>query len=567
MFLDRLRIENNGEVIRDIPFQKGINLIVDETKTADKRASGNNVGKTTVLRLIHYCFGGSGKNIYQDTEFKSKSNSQIEQFLKNNNIVITLKLRENLDDVNSAEVEIRRNFLSYKRKIQEINGIRYSNDREFDRKLKEIIFHSTCDKPTFKQIVSKNIRDEKNRLVKTVKVLDSFTTKEEYEALYLFWLGIDLDSSAIKQKLIVRKKIEESLQKRLMKEGTLSQVAQSLLVINRHIEELESKKNILDKNDNFNDDLSTLNKIKADINKYSTEIGGLELRRELILESRNDLEKDMAKVDAKQVERLYQEAKSLIPSIQKSYEETLSFHNKMVAERINYITKELPALEEKLRALKNKLTESLSKENSLSEKLVKTGIVEDLQQIIAELGKAYEKKGSLEEQKKLWESTNREIETIAGELSEINKGIFSKDELIQQRVTEFNKYFSKITSRLYGEQFVLSADKNDKGYELNISSISGNLGTGKKKGQIAAFDLAYIQFADISNIDCLHFVLQDQMENVHDNQISSLLTEIISEINCQYVLPVLRDKLPSDINTKQYEILSLSQSDKLFKIE
>lgn len=120
--------------------------------------------------------------------------------------------------------------------------------------------------------------------------------------------------------------------------------------------------------------------------------------------------------------------------------------------------------------------------------------------------------------------------------------------------------------QLYGERFILSADIGKKGYELNISSISGNLGTGKKKGQIAAFDLAYIQFADAEGIPCLHFILHDQVENVHDNQIN-LLVEIIDELNCQYVLPILRDKLPTDLNVSKFKVLSLSQDDKLFKVE
>lgn len=112
----------------------------------------------------------------------------------------------------------------------------------------------------------------------------------------------------------------------------------------------------------------------------------------------------------------------------------------------------------------------------------------------------------------------------------------------------------------------MSYDKNEKGFELNISTISGNPGTGKKKGQIAAFDLAYIQFADKLGINCLHFILHDQIENVHDNQITSLLNEIVSNINCQYLLPVLKDKLPNNIDIEKYKILSLSQEDKLFRI-
>ncbi|MDY0290666.1 MAG: DUF2326 domain-containing protein [Sphaerochaeta sp.] len=96
------------------------------------------------------------------------------------------------------------------------------------------------------------------------------------------------------------------------------------------------------------------------------------------------------------------------------------------------------------------------------------------------------------------------------------------------------------------------------------TNIEVNPGTGSKKSQMASFDLAYIMFADKFDIPCLHFILQDQIENVHSNQITSLLTVIVDEVNCQYILPVLRDKLPTDIDIESMEILSLSQHDKLF---
>ena len=113
---------------------------------------------------------------------------------------------------------------------------------------------------------------------------------------------------------------------------------------------------------------------------------------------------------------------------------------------------------------------------------------------------------------------------------------------------------------------MLSADNSNGIYKFKIGNIEGNPGTGSKKSQMASFDLAYIKFADALDIPCLHFVLQDQIENVHSNQITNLLTEIVDEVNCQYVLPVLRDKLPNNINISQFEILSLSQENKLFKI-
>lgn len=59
MFLNPLKIENEQMVIRDISFSfhKGINLIVDETDPQDQKESGNNVGKTTVIRLDDSCLG------------------------------------------------------------------------------------------------------------------------------------------------------------------------------------------------------------------------------------------------------------------------------------------------------------------------------------------------------------------------------------------------------------------------------------------------------------------------------------------------------------------------------
>ncbi len=565
MFLKQLLIGNDDLIIRNITFHKGINLILDNTKSEDKKESGNNVGKSTVIKLIDFCFGSSSESIYLDPEFK-KPNIQVENFLKDNNIIITLKLVESLEDDTSYEVIIKRNFLKNSEKIQEVNGETIKDNKKFQQKLKELIFKSSEDKPTFKQIISKNIRDDKNRVEHTLKVLSPYTSQDEYEALYLYWLGIDLDSSERKQKLLAAKKIEENLQKRLKKENNISQIEQSLIIVSRSINFLEVKKETLSINPNYNEELESLNQVKSKLNRLSSNLGRLELRRELILESKEELEKDYTEIDTQKIKSLYDSAKKLIPSIQKSFEETLSFHNEMVNEKIRYITEELPELEEKISVIKNEIEKDLQKELYFTVKLKKSKFNEELQEIITQLTKFYEQKGNLEEKKRLWESSLSKLQKIIEDLDEIDEGILNLDDLIQERITKFNEFFSDLSYRLYGEHFILSSQQNEKGLELIIDSISGKLGTGKKKGQIFAFDLAYMQFADALDIECLHFVLLDQIENVHDNQISSLLLEIINNINGQYVLPVLTDKLPNEINAKQYEVLSLSQNDKLFKI-
>ncbi len=559
-------IESHNEVIREIIFKKGVNLIVDETPWGEN-ASGNNVGKTTVLRLIDFCLGGEGKNIYRDPEFKDKrNNTLIENFLEEKEVLITLILKEDLEIESSHEIIIKRNFLSRKEKIQEIDGESLSNE-DFPKKLKELIFKQAEDKPSFRQIISKNIRDEKNRLQNTVKVLHPSTRQEDYEALYFFWLGIPTDDSQRKQQLHLQLKTEEGLQRRLASEGKLPQINQALLVVNRNIESLERDKQKFALNANYESDLAELNRIKSEINRISEQVTRLKLRKELILESQKELKSEYSPINPSHIKSLYQEAKIFIPDLQRTFEETLNFHNQMLVEKSRFIEKEIPNLELEIRGCEEYLQSLLLNEKEYSETLKKIGFVEELENIIAKLNEAYERKGGLDEKKRIWENTINKQESIVRELKDINQGISSKEHLLDQRIAKFNEYFSNISNELYGEQFILSHDKNPKGYELNISAITGNPGTGKKKVEIAAFDLAYILFADAMGIDCLHFILHDQMESIHNNEISTLLMNIVQKVNCQFVLPVLRDKLPKEMAIEEYEILRLSQLSKLFKIQ
>jgi len=566
MFLENLKIEKRSEIIRNITFRKGINFIVDETpESKNLQSTGNNVGKTTVLRLVDYCFGANGKNIYQDTEFKKQPNTTVENFLKENEVIISITL---VDDISNPtkKVLIRRNFLSRKKKIQEVNGENIINDKDFEHRLKEVIFDTKVREPRFRQIISKNIRDEKNKMANIVRVLNSFASNEVYEALFLFWLGIGTDELAEKQSLSDEKKREEQFQKRLKKEGELSLIIQQLSFLNDKIEELEKKKNTFSINENYSLDVDDLNNVKLGLNRVSSELSRLEMRKSLILESKEELENEVTKLDVSHVAALYNKAKSLIPEIQVSFEETVRFHNELISEKLEYITKELPELHQSIRKLRNEILNLRTREDELSEKLQKSGVTEDLERIVVDLNQQFERKGNLEEQKRLWESSNEKLLRIDKELDSINQGISSKDELIQSRIREFNKYFSEMSNRLYGEYYLLSSQINDKGYNLVVTNVEGNPSTGKKKGQIAAFDFAYIQFAHALEIEHLHFIMHDQLENIHDNQINTIV-QVANSLNAQFIVPILRDKIPDNIDVNQYEVLSLSQTQKLFKID
>jgi len=564
MFLKKLIIQNGNKIIRDIEFHKGVNFIVDETKNSDLQTTGNNVGKTTVLRLIDFCFGNDGKNIYKDTEFKKQPNTIVEEFLKEKNIIITLILIENIEDVNSKKITIKRNFGDRKNKIQEINGFQFSNNKDFENELKKIIFDSNIEKPTFRQIISKNIRYEKNKIENVLKTLNQCTRKEEYEALYLFWLGIESDSYSEKQKLTEEKRVEEKFQRRLEKNGNLSLIEQNIAFINRKIEELNKQKEIFNFNPNYTDDIDKLNNIKERLNKLSNELGKLEFRKSLIVENKQELENEYSNINVSSIKMLYERAKLLIPNLQKTFEDTLSFHNKLLSEKLEFITKELPQIEKNIKANKNEIEILTVEEQNLGNILRKNGFAEDMEKVIIELNKQHEKKGHFEEQLRILQESKNNLDAVDKRLNEIDNDIGSNDSLFKERITDFNKYFSEITNDLYGESYLLSSSKEEC-YDLAVTNVEGNLGTGKKKVQIAAFDFAYVIFADKFNIKCLHFILHDKIEGVHDNQLNTLI-KTANNINGQYIVPILRDKVPENVDISPFEILRLSQKDKLFKI-
>ncbi len=293
----------------------------------------------------------------------------------------------------------------------------------------------------------------------------------------------------------------------------------------------------------------------------------LELRKSLILESKADIEKDTSDINANEVKLLYQQAKKLIPSIQKSFEETIEFHNQMIKEKIKYITKELPSIDKNLGVLSKELDSCITKEKEYTERLKEIEGIGEIDGIMLKIKESHVRKGELENTKNLLEKSQNVITKVSEKLKKINEAIDSKDDDVEKNISIFNNYFSDISENLYREKFIIALNKRDGIYELNVNSVtSSNVGTGKKKGQIAAFDLAYIKFADELNIKCPHFILHDQIEAIHNNQIK-LIENIVSQINCQYIVPVLKDKLPNDLNVEKYKILSLSQDNKLFKID
>lgn len=245
MYIKKLIIESSEKIIREINFCAGLNLIVDNTPIDDTKSTGNNVGKTTVLKLIDFCLGAKASSIYTDKENKKDVYELVKAYLVDKEIVVTLILTEDLKNPRAKQLEIQRNFLTYKKAIRKINGVTVS-DKEFEEALEKYTMpEKEVEKPTFRQIISHNIRYKDERISNTLKTLNKFTSDSEYETLYLYLLGCTFDEGAKKQALITKINQEHTFREQLEKKQRKMNYEIALSILNDEIDILNEKNQCL----------------------------------------------------------------------------------------------------------------------------------------------------------------------------------------------------------------------------------------------------------------------------------------------------------------------------------
>lgn len=573
MFLKSLHIANDFGVIRNIKFHSGMNLIVDETPSDGTRTTGNNVGKTTVLMLIDFCLGSSAKGIYTDPENKKNENAVVKQFLISTKALITLTLTQDLNSALSEDLVIERNFLPRKQLVRRINGAQRTEE-EFEEFLTEYLFPGHYGKkPTFPQIISHNIRYKELSVTNTLRTLNQYTRDDEYESLYLFLLGCDFDRGDAKQRLLTQVRAESAFKSRLEGTQTRSAYEASLSLILLEIEQLDQKKATLKINPDFESDLSRLDEVKFEINQKTSQLSRLKMRKSLTEEAVLEVSSSHARIDTQQLKELYKEVTERVSGVQKTFEELVVFHNAMVEEKARFISKDIPQLNANIAQYESEIAALLLEELKLTQTVSKSGSFAELEAVIVENNEKYRQRGEFETIIAQISEVEDVIEGLNKSLADIDDELFSGEfeAAIQVQLNKFNRHFSTISQELYGEQYALKVDRvtarsGQRVYKF--SSFNTNFSSGKKQGEISCFDIAYNLFADEEGIPCLHFLLNDKKELMHDNQLTNIASLVGRQSkHVQFVASILRDKLPVELNQEKYFVVKLSQDDKLFKIE
>ena len=568
MYLSKLTISSPGKVIRDIEFHKGLNLIVDETPE-NTTGTGNNVGKTTVLRLIDYCLGGDVDGIYRNPEDKHESYALVKDFLTGNNVIVTLILVDDLDTP-LKKVEIERDFKTGRSSLIRINGKDVTR-KDFVAELESAIFPEVkAETPSFRQIIAHNIRIDNLRLENTLKTL-TMGKNEEYEALYLFMFGCPNDSAARKTQLAQELDTEKKYKRRMERNRSKNEYKAALSVIESDIEKLVERKDNLNINENLQLDINSLNALRAQINKVTSRTSLLSLRRELINETVESFDKQNFGEDVVQLEMIYKQASAYVPKMQRTFKELVDFHNTMLENKKAFVAQELPSIQEEIESLSVELERLKEKETVMAEKVLKSDTYEELEVIIVQLSELSRRKGEFESYISQIESAEKAIKEKCEEMKKIDDGLFTADfaQRLETQRDKFNKIFSEVSHEIYDEQYIISYEVDTQNgkqlYKFHITDVA-NFSSGKKQGEISCFDIAYTVFADQESIPCLHFILNDKKELVHGNQLNKF-AEAVNKYNVQFVCSMLYDKLPPVLRKDEHVVVRLSQDSKLFRIE
>ena len=566
MFLKLLRIETEDEVLRELHFHKGINLIVDDTPTStndtNELKTGNNVGKTTVLKLIDFCFGAKAKNIYTDPENERQDYELVKNFLIDYKVVITLVLKEDLDDDDSDEIVIRRNFLSRNKVLRQVNDKNCTED-EFEEQIRMLLFPDVTEgKPTLRQLLSHNIRYSDESIGHTLKVLNRYTKDVEYETLYLYLFGCKFEGGQKKQELLTKIGQEISFKERLEKKQTKNAYEAALALVEREIQNLNEKKANLNINENYEEDLAHYTQIKYEKNKTAELISNLEIRMNIIVETQRDMEQEMSDIDLQQLRQIYFQAGTQFEKIQHTFEELVTYHNKMVVEKIRFISKELPELNSKITDERKRLDTLCEEEREYATIVAQGDTFAELEKLIEELNEKYRQKGE-------YESIISQMEDVDTNIKQYREELDDFEDTVKNQINKFHVFFSEVSKKLYGETYAIKYEteinkKQQKMYKF--STFNANMSSGKKQGEILCFDLAYIQFADSEKMPCVHFLLNDKKELVHDNQLVNVM-DYVSDKNVQFVASILKDKLPDKLRKEEFYVIELSQDNKLLRIE
>ncbi|MEQ1127604.1 DUF2326 domain-containing protein [Acinetobacter johnsonii] len=556
----KLVISKNGEKLREIPFKKGLNLVIN--KSVKSTNTGNGVGKTTLSKIIDCLFLGKIEQIYKDYEFGTE-NIEILEFLKKNEVMATLF------------------YVNQKKEKQCISRI-LKNDKEsyfinktpasktnYEKFIKSEFFSIGSKKPTLRSIISKFIRNDTHKMLHTVKFQDSHTNDALFSEIFLYLFGFSntqlLSEKKDASNLLNKRSKNLASVKYLIKEQNPKSNLTTLYAQSKIIEEQIVT---FSYDQDSSSPLHELTELQVKENNYNTDILHIERKIDNIEKTIKILNEHPKNQLLQELNDIYEYAGITLNNALQDLSEVIDFHNNLLDKKQKFIGKELPILRNRLIMINESINQIQSTKNVLMRELTSNENLELLSKKIKELSQLRTEIGKLEGliEQQLKAENDKNIAEI--KLNQLSIDIAKNFNTVENFIKKLNIEFSNNYYFLYREKISLDYEfDQQKGILKILINNNANPEGGKKKAEVISFDLAYITTLNTLNIHRPNFIFHDSIEDIDKKQIKKIF-ELAQKIEGYEIISMLADKIDDDTLEKYKDcvILELSEDEKFFKI-
>ena len=566
MFIKSLRIRKTttDEIVREVLFHKGANLIVD---TEDSE-SHNRVGKTTFLKLIDIAMGAKDRKlIYTDADTGTVT-EELRDFIVTNKIAVDMTLTSDFPDGDDVilTIDLFPNGRYY------IDGEKMGQ-KAYQQRLNVLLFGNEANVPTFRQLINSFVRvsvgGDDNSFLKTVPSGSTSIYRSVYNALF----GIS-DPALDKKRDDLNKdlnKTRESIKryKKVQNVDTVSEQQQILAGLEAEHEEVQCKLNSIIDADVYRanrDEIAATRTRYASLTLQLSDIDYRLQRNEEALQTA--MQERGRQADVNLSRRFFEEVCSMIPMVNATFEEMVAFNNQLCDNKIAYFASVAEKLKAERASVQREISQ-LSSQNSQFMSLVEQDLIDEYESLQARLVELSSSIGKCREVIDTLNSFEVEQTSIEGKIASLGSsddGDEPQSNDFAAMMLAFNAFFTPLAREFNNESPLLVYYEESNKFPVAIRDTAGS-SPGTRKSLIAAFDLAYQQFAESKGIKPPRFIVHDVLENIEGKVLRDIIARA-STINCQYIVAVLKEKLDSSLipaeEQGKLQILQLSIDDMLF---
>lgn len=569
MFIGSVRLRNSttGCVMREVVFHKGANLIVDAVES-DRH---NKVGKTTFLKLIDVLLGANGRDrLYKDDETNSV-NEELRDIIKEKRVVGEMTLVNSLERTSNHNVELMVELFPRGRYFYDGEKVSATKYREL---LGDTLFAVGSSKPTFRQLIKSFVRislsGDDDSFLRTLPRASNV----DYRAVYNYLFDIsdsELDARLAELNRELNKLKESAKQfKRLADIKDEEQLAQVGVALERECQRVESRLDDVLDADEFKANREAIEEARNRYAELRSDLAEIEFRIGRNTESIERAKKEAAKqADLSLSRSFYHEVCSLIPSVNKTFEEMVEFNRALCENEITYFQEVGAELESERASVQAKLL-NFSAENSRYLSLLDGEAMTEYEVLLEECMRLRQEMGRNSEVLSTLHGYDGRMKELESQIASLSDGGEERESSVsshQDMMNSFNSYFTPMANDVNGERPILTYSTATNKFPVAITDLNGS-STGTRKSLLAVYDLSYQEFAIANRIEVPRFVVQDVIENVEGEDLKKII-DIANGIDCQFIVAVLKEKLDSSQIPQEAQdamcILKLSKRDKLFQ--